>query len=367
MPQDSSQTSSSVVAGEKSTIGFGVIGLGIGQAHIAAIHQTPGARLVAVASTDAAALQATASREGVPGYADYHELLDRPDVDVVCVCTPSGTHARVGIDAARAGKNVLCEKPLDISLERADELIEACNKAGVKLAAVFQFRFHPLNRAIKQAIDSGRLGRMIYADDHLYWFRAETYFTGGDPAGWHGTWALDGGGAFINQGIHGIDLIQWLVGPVQSVFAKSGTFTHHIQTEDVGTAILTFENGALGNVTCTTSAYPGLTNDFHFVGENGTIVTQDNRLVTWRIKGTSAEAEEAEEAATIAAFSTSGPNPAFDPRTVGGHGAHIADIIAAIRENRAPELDGRSARRGLALALAIIESARKSKEVEVAR
>lgn len=345
---------------------FGVIGLGIGQAHIRAIHEEPGAELAAVASTDEATLKRTAEQNGVPGYLDYHDLLARDDVDVVCVCVPSGLHAEVGIAAAKAGKHVLCEKPLDISLERADALIRACREAGVYLGAVFQNRFHPVSQAIKEAIDSGRLGRIVYADTHLYWYRAESYFTGGDPAGWHGTWRMDGGGAFINQGVHSVDLIQWLAGPVASVYTKAGTFTHRIEAEDVGTALLTFRSGALGNITCTTSAYPGLTSDFHFVGEKGSIVVQDLSIVTWRIRQESREAEEAEERLMIERYSSSSPSPALDPKVVGGHRAHIADMVGAVREGRPPTLDGQSARSGLALALAILESARTGREVEVA-
>jgi UDP-N-acetyl-2-amino-2-deoxyglucuronate dehydrogenase len=349
----------------QESVRFGVIGLGIGQSHIRAIQEEPDAELAAVASTDEAALRRTAEQNGVPGYLDYYDLLARDDVDVVCVCVPSGLHAEVGIAAAKAGKHVLCEKPLDISLERADALIAACQEAGVQLGAVFQNRFHPVSQAIKQAIDSGRLGRIVYADTHLYWYRAESYFTGGDPAGWHGTWKMDGGGAFINQGVHSVDLIQWLAGPVASVYTKAGTFTHNIQTEDVGTALLTFQSGALGNITCTTSAYPGLTSDFHFVGEKGSIVVRDLSVVTWRIKQDSREAEEAEERAIIERYSTTGPNPSFDPRVVGGHRAHISDMVGAVREGRPPKLDGVGARPGLALALAILESARTGREVEV--
>ncbi len=351
----------------RETVNFAVVGLGIGQTHCQAIQATPGARLVAVCAADSATLERVAADYQVDGYSDYNQLFERPDVDVVCVCTPSGTHAQVGIAAARAGKHVLCEKPLDISLEKADALIAACKQAGVYLGAVFQNRFHPVSLAIKSAIDQGKLGRIVYADAHLYWYRADSYFSGGDPKGWHGTWALDGGGAFINQGIHSIDLIQWLVGPVKSVFTKAGTFTHRIETEDVGTSTITFESGAIGNITCMTSAYPGLTNDFHFVGEHGSIVMRDHKLVTWRIKGESREAEAAEEQRMIEAYSASGPNPAFDPKIVGGHGAHIDDMVKAIREGHEPVLNGERARPALALVLAILESARVGREVQVAR
>lgn len=351
----------------RDTVNFGVVGLGIGQTHIRAIQDTAGARLVAVSATESETLREVSSQRGVDGYADYRDLLARPDVDVVCVCTPSALHAEVGIAAARAGKHVLCEKPLDITLARADALIAACKEAGVKLGAVFQNRYHPVNQAIKQAVDAGRFGRIVYADAHLYWYRAASYFAGGDPKGWHGTWALDGGGAFINQGVHNIDLIQWIAGPVKSVYAKSGTFTHAIEAEDVGTAILAFESGALGNVTCTTSAYPGLSNDFHLVGERGSVVVQDNRLVTWRIRGASPEAEVEEEREMLARFDDGSPSPSADPKMVGGHRFHIADMVEALREDRAPALTGEGARPGLALALAILESAATGREVEVSR
>lgn len=355
---------------DPNNIGFAVVGYGvIGAHHCRAINEAAGAELVAICDADAAAAQSGGERWHVPWYTSLSELLANPDVDVVNVCVPTGLHAEVGIAAARAGKHVVCEKPLDVSLAKADALIRACCENGVKLAAIFQRRLHPLSRRIKDAVDSGRLGRIVYADIHLYWYRTPEYYAGGRPPGWRGTWKYDGGGACMNQGIHSVDFIQWIVGPVRSVFAKTGTFTHRIEAEDVGTATIQFVNGAVGNITCTTSAYPGLTNDFHLIGERGSIVVQDNdKVVTWRIQQGDVAQEKAEEAQMREWYSGSRETPSADPAALGsagkdGHTMHIEDMVQAIRENRDPVIPGEQARHAIEIILAIYESARTGREI----
>lgn len=351
---------------DSNAIGFAVVGLGMGKHHCRSILQARGAELIAVCDDNSQRLRQVTEQFQVPGYATVDGLLGNRDVEVVNVAVPTGLHAEIGIWAARAGRHVLCEKPLDVNLEKANALIRACREAGVKLGAIFQRRLHPLSKLIKRTIDDGRLGPIHYADVHLYWYRTQDYYAGGSPPGWRGTWALDGGGACMNQGIHSIDLLQWLVGPVRQVYAKTGTFTHDIEAEDVGTALLTFANGALGNITCATSAYPGLTNDLHIFGRTGSIVLSDDRVVTWRIQHPDGqEAERTEEKEMMARYSGSETTPSADPMAVGfdGHIIHVEDMVQAIREDRDPIIPGEEARHAIEIAVAIQQSSQTGREI----
>ncbi len=353
---------------DPNAIGFAVVGLGMGRHHCRSIKAARGAELIAVCDIDAARREKAMEDYGCKGYASVEEMLRDPDIDVVNVAVPTGLHAEVGRKAAAAGKHIICEKPLDVTLEKADSLIMAAKDHGVKLASIFQRRLHPLSERIKETVDQGRLGRVHYADIHLYWWRADSYYAGGNPPGWRGTFALDGGGACMNQGIHSIDFIGWIMGGVESVYAKTGTYTHNIEAEDVGTVLVTFKNGALGNITCTTSAYPGLTNDFHIFGNKGSIVLQDEKVLTWRIKReaeTAAATEEEEEQQMQAMYSGSASSGAADPMAVGfdGHTVHVEDMVQAIREDREPIIAGTDARHAVEICVAIQQSARTGKEI----
>jgi predicted dehydrogenase len=354
---------------DSSAVGFAVVGLGMGRHHCRSIAAAQGAELIAVCDLDAGRREQAAKDFGCKAYASVDELLQDPDVDVVNVAVPTGLHADVGVKVAQSGRHVICEKPLDVTLEKADSLIAACRDHGVKLASIFQRRLHPLSQRIKETIDGGRLGRLHYADIHLYWYRTDGYYAGGNPPGWRGTFALDGGGACMNQGIHSIDLISWLAGGVQTVYARTGTFTHTIEAEDVGTVLVTFSNGALGNITCTTSAYPGLTNDLHILGSKGSIVISDEKVVSWRIKRDDGDeaAERAEEQEMQARYSGSSGSGAADPLAVGfdGHTVHVEDMVQAIRQNREPIIAGTDARHAVEICAAIQRSAATGAEVVI--
>ncbi|MGC8863073.1 MAG: Gfo/Idh/MocA family protein, partial [Armatimonadota bacterium] len=228
-----------------SELGFGIIGAGsVSPLHAAAIANCPGARLVAVADLCEERARALAPDAAI--YTDYRRLLDRPDVDAVCLCVPSGMRLPIAIDAARAGKHILAEKPLEVTLERADAIIAACDQAGVKLAVIFQLRFMPAVRALRNAIETGALGRLVLGDTYVKWHRSQEYY---DSSDWRGTWEMDGGGALMNQAIHHVDLLQWMMGPVESVFGRTATLVRErIQVEDTAAACLRFANGALGTV-----------------------------------------------------------------------------------------------------------------------
>ena len=227
-----------------SPLNFAIIGAGnIGCIHAEAIARIPGARLTVVCNRGSGAGMDLAKPHGAEWIPHYQDAVRHPEVDVVSICTPSGTHAEIAETAAAAGKHLLVEKPLDITLSRVDRILSAASHANVTLASVFPLRFMKGVHQAKQALDAGRLGRLTMADAHVKWFRPPSYY----EVGWRGTWELDGGGALMNQSIHSIDLLQWLAGPVDCVFARTATLSHDIRTEDTAVALLGFAHGGIGS------------------------------------------------------------------------------------------------------------------------
>lgn len=348
-------------------IRFAVVGLGMGRAHCADIRDARGAELVAVCDTEPERLKKGMADFGVRGTARYEEILADPEIDVVNVCTPSGAHSDMTCQALRAGKHVICEKPPDVTVAKVDAMIAAQKETGKKLQIIFQSRFEPLNRRIKQTIADGRLGRLVGVHGAVHWYRAQSYFD--CPGMWKGTWALDGGGSLSNQGVHTVDLIQWLCGPVAEVYGRFGVFAHEIEAEDKSVAVLTFKNGALGTLTTTTAAYPGLETELVIHGSKGSIVIRDH-LQHWRIQGESKEAEEAEEREMLALYgpkdarnaSVSSDPFAFATR---GHLAQIEDMVQAIHEDREPLNPVASTRHTVEILTAIYESGRTGQAVRL--
>ncbi len=337
--------------------GFGVVGLGMGKHHCRSVKAARGAHLVAVCDVRKELADSVAAEFGCKAYYDLDDMLADPNIQVVNIALPTGMHADAGIRAARAGKHIICEKPLDINLARADALIAAAHQHRVKLAGIFQRRLHPLSIRVREAVQSGRLGRIAYADIHLYWWRAQGYYDGGWPAGWHGSWSLDGGGAVMNQGVHSVDFIQWVMGPVKRLVARTGTYNHKIECEDVGMALLEFASGAIGNIVCTTLAYPGFDNDFHIFGEKGSIVLRnDGQVVRWRIQGPN---EDQEELDMQRLYPGGRNNASADPMMVAfdGHTGEIEDMIAAIKNDATPMIPGEEARHAIEIILGIQKSA----------
>jgi len=268
-------------------VGFGMIGLGVGLQRCEMMQKAPEARLVAVADLNEKRASETAARFGVEWYTDYHRLLDRDDIEVVGVYTPSGLHQDIALDVARAGKHVLTTKPMEITLERVDQIIAGCAKAGVKLATEFGFRYSPSNWALYKAIQDGQLGRLILGEFDFKCHRTQEYY--GSDGGWRGTWKLDGGGAIMNQTIHSVDQMLWMMGDVESVNAHWGTYTHCIETEDTAVALLKFRNGALGVLLGTTTflndrpaaRYGATTQRIEVSGEFGSATLIDNKTTMW--------------------------------------------------------------------------------------
>jgi predicted dehydrogenase len=344
-----------------SEIGFGIIGCGnISTIHAKAIQAIPEARLRAFHSHSQPRAETMAQQYGVDAEASLDRFLQRTDIQVVSICTPSGTHAELGIKAAAAGKHVVVEKPIDVTLEKARMLIDACRKARVKLAVIFQARFLPAVQILKSAVDRNRLGRIIMGDAYVKWSRTREYY---EAARWRGTLALDGGGALINQSIHTIDLLQYFVGPVASVFGFAERKLHpYIEAEDTAVAVLKFKNGALGVIEGATSISPGFSRRVEIHGEKGSVTLEGNDITAWKL---TEKGEEEEALSRLKERDLS--NGASDPMAldIGGHRRQMEDLIAAIREDRPPMIDGIEGLKALELVLAIYRSAREKTLVDL--
>lgn len=345
-------------------LGFGVVGLGIGGHHCRAIADAKGARLAAVCDTDESRLKATVDRYGCKGYANWTELLRDDTVDCVNICVESAKHAEFGIQAARAGKHLIVEKPVDIAPAAIKRLQAAVRKAGVKAGCIFQSRFDPMNVELKKAIDKGKLGRLVGVHAILPWWRPQGYYEG-DHGSWKGTWDMDGGGSLMNQGIHTVDLIQWLAGPVASVAGYYGVFCHDIETEDQTVAVLRFANGALGTLTTTTCCNPGKEQRIFIYGTKGCFSRYAGELEFFDA-GT-----EAERARMMEAFGrrASDEGVSSDPMAVSadGHMLIVEDMVRAIRKDREPAITVESATHAVEIATAIFKSAQTGRTVKVGR
>jgi len=344
-------------------IKWGIIGCGvIAPWHADSVVDSQYAELVAACDIDEEKGKEFAQQHGgVAFYQDYRQMLTRGGIDAVSVCTPSGLHAEMTIAAARAGVHILCEKPMAITVPQLDAMVEAVHKAGVKLGVIFQRRTYETSKRVRAAVQSGLLGKMTLGDAYLKYYRSPAYYR---SAGWRATWALDGGGALMNQGVHGIDLLVWVMGDVQSVYAKAEAKARDIEVEDTCVALLTFKNGAFGVIEGTTSSNPGEITAFHFHGEKGTIILDDHGISEWAISSDKSILAENDPAQCVSIQSLS---TASDPRAMdrAGHQAQVDDLCMAIAEDREPMVTGASARKAVELILAIYESARTGKEVKL--
>ncbi len=337
-------------------IRWGLIGCGvIAPAHAGAVMRSECAELTAVADADATRGAARAEEYGVPFYSDYREMVRSGKVDAVSICTPSGLHAEMTIAASEAGVHVLCEKPMAITKQQMDAMMEACERAGTKLSVVFQRRTYAGARAAREAVRDGRLGRMVLGNAYLKYYRAPAYY---GSAGWRATWELDGGGALMNQGIHGIDLLLWIMGDVESVYAKAEAKSHQIEVEDTCVALLTFANGAYGAIEGATSCNPGEPTSVQLYGDKGTIHLEENHISKWAV----ADSRDTRAENEPSLCRTSDPEDGLEPR---GHSAHVNDLCEAIREDRDPAITPESARKSVELILAIYESQRTGREVSL--
>ncbi|MEM2935703.1 MAG: Gfo/Idh/MocA family oxidoreductase [Candidatus Bathyarchaeia archaeon] len=323
-------------------IGFGVVGLGMGRNRCELVSKTEGAVLRAVVDVNEERAREVASNYGVDWYRDYSKLLARKDVDVVYVLTPSGLHAEMAVEAARAGKHVITTKPMCVSLKQADAMIRECRRAKVKLAVDFESRYLPDMLRIRKWIDDGRFGKLILGEARLKWYRSQEYYS---TSGWRGTWRYDGGGSLMNQTVHLIDLLQWYMGPADSVTGRIGVFTHQIETEDLGAAIINFKNGAVGTVLGTTTCPKDTAFRIEIHGDRGLVITEGNVLHLSHFL----DGEERTEEEFLAG----------KPRNV------VEDMIRAIREDEEPLVTGEEGRKSVELVLAIYQSSMSGKRVKL--
>ncbi len=348
---------------------FAIIGCGvIAPTHARAIAaQGSAAELAAVVDTDPAAARSFAEEHGGQPASDLAAVLADPDIDAVSVCTPSGTHVEVAVAALRAGKHVVVEKPLDVNVAAADRLVAAERESDRTVTVISQHRFDGASQAVHAAVADKRMGRLTSGVVSIGWWRSQGYYDSGD---WRGTWALDGGGALMNQGVHTVDLLVWLFGDPVSVTAQTGLLAHSgIETEDVAVATVTFASGALGVVHATTAAYPGLSARLQVHGDSGSAIIDDDQLVWFHTRSaTSKEASaygsglsdnQAAQALAPVAEGAYGPTAGAVPGALGAaHAAQYADFLAAIARGRPPLVTVAQARRTVATVTAIYESAR---------
>jgi UDP-N-acetyl-2-amino-2-deoxyglucuronate dehydrogenase len=343
--------------------GFGVIGCGmIAHFHARAIADTRGAKLTACFDNIPAAADRLAQETGCKAYYDLDKMLADPAVDVVTIGTPSGAHMEPAVAAARAGKHVIVEKPLEITLRRCDRIIDECRKAGVVLSAIFPSRFHESGREMKRAIEQGRFGKLTLGDAIVKWYRSQQYY---DSGAWRGSWELDGGGALMNQAIHTVDLLTWLMGPVADVQARTALLAHErIAVEDVAMATLRFANGALGIIEATTAVYPGYLKRIELHGSAGSAVMEEEDLVKWDFAKKIARDKAVEEMMSRR-ISTGGG--AADPKAIGhhGHARQFQDVLSAIKKGTTPQVDGAEGRRSVEIILAIYKSAETGRPVSL--
>jgi len=342
--------------------GWAIIGCGmIAKFHAKAIAELNGSKLVACHSRSVDKANEFAAEFGGTVYDDLRTMLANPAVDIVTICTPSGAHLEPGLEAAKAGKHVLVEKPLEVTIARCDKLIAACSKAGVQLGTIFPSRFHKSAQLMKSAAEQGRFGTVSLAAAYVKWFRTQAYY---DSGKWRGTWELDGGGALMNQAIHSVDLLLWLMGPVKSVSAMTALRAHErIEVEDAANAILEFESGALGTIEATTAAYPGALKRIEIAGSLGSAILEEEAIKQWSFSKTiKSDAKILEQMTTNV---TGGG--AADPTAI-GHKAHrdlFANFLQGIKKGLPCSIDGLEGRKSVELITAIYQSASRGTRIRL--
>jgi UDP-N-acetyl-2-amino-2-deoxyglucuronate dehydrogenase len=337
--------------------GFGIVGAGvIARVHAEAITALPDARLLAVTDAVPEAAQALAQAHGCAAEPDLGALLAREDVEVVSVCVPSGRHAEVGMQAAAAGKHLVIEKPIEVTLAAADRLIDAARTADIVMTVISKHRFDPGLIEVRRLLDDGALGHLVLGEASTKWYRSQDYY---DSATWRGTWALDGG-SLMNQGIHYVDLLRWSMGPLAEVTAVCATRAHQVEVEDVALAVLRFRSGAVGTIVASIAVFPGFAQRLEITGTEGTVVIEDGEIV---YRGLSGELPQLPEGGGVA---PSGAIPAAAALDTSSHSAQIADLLAAIDAGRPPSVTAESGRAALEIVCAVYQSAREGRTVALA-
>lgn len=338
-------------------LGCAIVGCGmIARFHARALAEVPGTRVAALVSRSEANARAMADELQLSCdlSTDLGSVLARPDIHIVIITTPSGAHRDPAVASANAGKHVVVEKPLEITTERCDDIIKACTDNGVKLCTIFPSRFGDANQTLKKAIDAGRFGKVTLGETTCKWWRSQAYY---DEGGWKGTQALDGGGALMNQAIHNVDLLLWMMGPVTHISGFTATLAHqNIEVEDTAVACLRFASGALGVIQATTSVHPGLPKTIAVHGDHGTVVIEQDDVLRWEITPETNEDHAIRQRFAQKTGATGGSsNPAAISHV--GHTRQLADFVNSIRTNSNPLVDGQEGRRAVEVIQAIYLSA----------
>lgn len=347
----------------KRQFGFGIVGAGvISDIHAMAIDSIENARLVGVYSINKNKSEAFALKNNCTAYHTLDALVNLPEIDIVCICTPSGIHLDPAIKCIEAGKHCLIEKPLEVTLEKCDRIIEAANKAGVKTGVIFPSRFYEASKQVKKSIEEKRFGDLVLGDAYVKWNRSAGYYK---SSAWRGTWEFDGGGALMNQGIHSVDLLQWYMGPVESVQSVTANIRHKvIEVEDTVVSTLKFANGALGTIVCSTAVFPGTLKRIEVMGTTGTAILEESNLIKWQF-----EQETSDDKLIINAMSRGNVSHGgvSNPADINfkGHQRQIEDMIHSIETGDKPLVDGVEGRKSVAIVLAIYESARSGRMVKL--
>jgi UDP-N-acetyl-2-amino-2-deoxyglucuronate dehydrogenase len=337
---------------------FGLIGAGMAGPYFGeSLGDLPDTELVAVATTREESARPFAEKYGVPDwYTDWRKIVERDDIDAVAVISPPYLHEEMVVAAAEAGKHVIAEKPIAANLEQADRMIAACDRAGVTFGVIFMYRFMDNIRQIKQAVDDGRLGKLVLGDCHTKFFRTQEYY---DSAPWRGTFWGEGGGILAASTIHTIDNQIWIMGEVDSLAAFHTTATHEMEAEDTVVASLRFKNGALGSIVASSSTRPGYPRRLEIHGEKGSILLKGDDIVAWDVEGMSADEYLSKPKKDLGdSFS----RPGYADST--NHRLQLRDFVDAIKEGRSPLVDGREGRRALEVIAAIHQSSRTGKVVK---
>lgn len=335
---------------------FGIIGAGmIADFHAQAIKSINNAQLIGFCGSNPHKARDLAERYKCKVFLNYEEMLSSDDIEIVTIATPSGAHMEPTIKAARHGKHVICEKPMEISLERIDKMIEAHAKAGTSLGGIFNYRFNDPIKLLNAAIKDKRFGNISFASIQVPWWRSNKYYKNN----WHGTWNLDGGGALMNQSIHMIDILQYLMGPIHSLKAYTATLGHSIEVEDTATAILQFKNNALGSIYGSTASFPGQFRKLEITGTKGTVIMVENSFKVWQF----ADQTEADIKIQDRFNETEGGGGISDPAAISfqPHARNFEAFIRSIEAFTPFEIDGIEARKAVEIVLAIYRSAREGR------
>lgn len=347
------------------TIRFGIIGCGmIAGFHARALGDLADAQLAGCASRSPESATRFGEEHGCQAYQSIEQMLDDDGIQAVSICSPSGAHLDPALAAAAKGKHVVVEKPLEVTTARCDQIIDACQKHGVVLSTIFQSRFHESSQLLRSAVAQGRFGKLSLANAYVKWFRTQDYY---DSGAWRGTWELDGGGALMNQAIHNVDLLQWIMGPVTELSAFTATLSHErIEVEDTAVATLRFANGALGTIEATTSAWPGSLKRLEIYGSTGSAVIEDADIQKWEFAESRADDQRILERFTAQNKTTGG---ASDPSAIdySGHKAQFQNIIDAIQSGASLVVDGPESRKSVEIIQAIYQAGQSGSLVMLGR